>query len=97
MIRIFLDFLVDLAIIMSVPGNHARFVKLIHKGNEVIGRDLEFGIGTMARDEDMGRKRETMTVEEEVGVEEDREKKKERTEQRKGEGKGRGGTWVQRC
>lgn len=33
--------------------------KLIHKSNEVIGRDLEFGIETMAReyDEDAGRKR----------------------------------------
>lgn len=52
----------DLAIVISVPRNHqrrARFVlpaKLIHKGNEVIGRDLEFGIGTIARtyDEDTG-------------------------------------------
>lgn len=48
-----------------VPGNHQRRARFANhstreanKGNEVIGRDLEFGIGTMARehDEDTGRK-----------------------------------------
>lgn len=58
--------------------------KLIHKGNEVIGRDLEFGIRTMARerDGDARRKRETM-MKENVEIEEDRKKK--RREKRTGQ------------
>lgn len=77
-------------------------VKLIHKGNEVIGRDLEFGIGTMARehDGDRGEEAGTMTTKEDVEIEKNRKKKKKRgkgMERQKGEEKGRGGTWVQRC
>lgn len=65
MIRIFLDLLVVpiprlYPVIISVARDSRITLpaKLIHKGNEVIGRDLEFGIGTMARehDEDTGRK-----------------------------------------
>lgn len=94
----------DLAI---VPGNHQRRAwialpaKLIHKGNEVIGRDLEFGIGTMAREyeEDTGRKRETMTMKEDSrdkkGKKTERERKKRRWGDRREEREG--GEMVRGC
>lgn len=108
MIRIFLDlFVIPISRLYSVIISDARDpriilpAKLIHKSNEVIGRNLEFGIGTMARehDGDTGRKQETMMTKEDVEMEEDRKKKKKekRTEQQKREEKGRGSTWVQRC
>lgn len=80
--------------------------KLIHKGNEVIGRDLEFGIGTMTREHDGGtreRGREAMTMKEDVEIEVDRKKKRRRERKRKEDGATEEGgegarcTWVQRC
>lgn len=85
MTRVFLDLLVvlisRLCPVIIDDARNSRIVlpvKLIHKGNEVIGRDLEFGIGTMARehDEDRGEEAGTMTTKEDVEIEKNRKKKK---------------------
>lgn len=86
MTRVFLDLLVvlisRLCPVIIDDARNSRIVlpvKLIHKGNEVIGRDLEFGIGTMAREHDGGQGGEeagTMTTKEDVEIEKNRKKKK---------------------
>lgn len=79
------------SVIISDP-RIALLVKLIHKGNEVIGReigdrhDLEFGIRTMARDDGRRHGEETgNAMEEDVEIEENR-----KNEERKGRDNRRG-------
>lgn len=102
MTRVFLDLLVvPISRLYPVIIDDARDsrivlpVKLIHKGNEVIGRDLEFGIGTMARehDGDRGEEAGTMTTKEDVEIEKNRKKKKERKGNGATEGGGEGARW----
>lgn len=79
---------------MTRSANHSTR-ELIHKSNEVIGRDLEFGIGTIARehDGDTRRKREPMTTKEDVEIEEGKQRKKERKEDGTTEEGGEGARW----
>lgn len=103
MTRVFLDLLVvpisRLYPVIIDDARNSRIVlpvKLIHKGNEVIGRDLEFGIGTMARehDGDRGEEAGTMTTKEDVEIEKNRKKeKKERKGNGATEGGGEGARW----
>lgn len=102
MTRVFLDLLVVLILrlcpVIIDDARNSRIVlpvKLIHKGNEVIGRDLEFGIGTMAREHDGGQGEEagTMTTKEDVEIEKNRKKKKERKGNGATEGGGEGARW----
>lgn len=102
MTRVFLDLLVvpisRLYPVIIDDARNSRIVlpvKLIHKGNEVIGRDLEFGIGTMARehDGDKGEEAGTMTTKEDVEIEKNRKKKKERKGNGATEGGGEGARW----
>jgi len=97
MIRIFLDLFV-ISRLYSVIISDARDpriilpAKLIHKSNEVIGHNLEFGIRTMARESWWG-------YGEEVGDDDDeggrrgRKKKKERKENGATEEGGEGARW----